>query len=131
MSWSFNKEYGWWYDESSEEALAYRWWSINTMEFRTVEEARKAFSDAQNTMNDMDQNLSGCDWCCGGGDIAYGEESRLAEKAQEWLKKRGESIAFTPLCTHCNYAAGTKTTNGWWSYLCAKCEEHLNHQPQP
>jgi len=68
-------------------------------------------ASAKNTMiqclrekSDMEQNLSGCDWCCGGGDEDMREINRDYHSAREFLESKGVSFDPQPkLCTTCQY----------------------------
>ena len=62
-------------------------------------DARRELISARREMARMDRELSGCDWCCGGGDEAYGRASAAAAEALKVLD--GEDLP-TP-CSECAY----------------------------
>ena len=71
---------------------------------------------------DMEQNLSGCDWCCGGGDEALGKLLLEYDKAREFLESKG--VAFDPgpkLCITCSYH--DREPDEYYCKLCDKQEE--------
>ena len=63
----------------------------------------------------MERELSGCDWCCGGGDAARVRLRAAAERAERWLRERGVAVEPLALCRVCGYNA--PADNG----LCIKC----------
>ena len=67
----------------------------------------------------MESNLSGCDWCCGGGDESMRELLLEYDKARDWLESKG--VLFDPqpkLCITCQYY--DKEAD---SYYCKLCNE--------
>lgn len=45
----------------------------------------------------MDDNLSGCDWCCGGGEEAYAQTHKKILIAKIWLAFNEKEIKLTLL----------------------------------
>tara|TARA_Y100000310_G_C20421271_1_gene686801 strand:- start:486 stop:830 length:345 start_codon:yes stop_codon:yes gene_type:complete len=70
---------------------------------------------------EMESNLSGCDWCCGGGDEAMRDINRTYHNAKGLLESKG--VIFDPeskLCSNCVYY--DRETN---DILCILCNEAL------
>ena len=72
---------------------------------------------------EMERNLSGCDWCCGGGDESMRELLLEYDRARDWLESKG--VIFDPqskLCSNCAYY--DREAN---DILCRLCNETHNN----
>ena len=86
----------------------------------SVEGARREFGWARAEIDWMRANLSGCDWCCGGGERDFAAWVSRAEQAKAWLEARGESCPeLADTCGTCGYA---DVVPGKWD--CKKCETY-------
>ena len=74
----------------------------------------KAYSDPASAQHDllkarndivwMQANLSGCDWCCGGGSDELGRARIRRDHAEAYLKSIGEEPAAAPrICLDCGH----------------------------
>lgn len=73
--------------------------------FGSVAEARLAFVQARHELERLDRELSGCDWCCGGGD-----ERRIRAQAQRDaadLFLLDHDVVLPTRCQDCRYYDGT------------------------
>ena len=132
MTWEWNAEQDCWdYDQESEEAGAYREFATSHVTYRSVLEARQHFLYVDRTLDWMQHNLSGCDWCCGGGEEDQSELSTEWRHAKAWLEARGESTDVVPACQMCFYADGAVVpdwNNPWYQLLCERCEPVARHR---
>ena len=122
---TLDTRFDWQYESDRGRALAYRMWCIKSATFRSVDQARRALSVSRADMRWMDRNLRGCEWCCGGGDTAYGEAGRLAEQAEAYLTSHGESVTLKPLCACCEHSPPSSGD------LCSKCATHPHLSEEP
>jgi len=87
---------------------------------RSVEEARREHASALAECAWMRVNLSGCDWCCGGGERELAAWASRADQARAWLEARGESCPdLADTCCDCGYADAVPGKRS-----CKKCETY-------
>lgn len=82
--------------------------------------ALQSLTDARLDISSMHRELTGCDWCCGGGDERM-DAARAKEAAA--LKILGDD-APPGLCLICDYYEYEKG-----STLCAKCAKTPTEEP--
>ena len=88
--------------------------------YRDPAAARVAIRHARIAEEQMHRELSGCDWCCGGGDERLASLRHMAREAAAWLRERGEALpSLPPLCRECGYY---DARNG---DLCPRCQSVL------
>jgi hypothetical protein len=66
----------------------------------TKPEARQQLVSVRREMARMERDLSGCDWCCGGGDKDYGWERKREAQALAIL---GADVIIPKPCNVCHY----------------------------
>ena len=66
---------------------------------------------AQTTMKQMQNELSGCDWCCGGGDEQWDYLSKSIERYKKQLLSNNEHLPDErPIdCDRCHHFPATHT----------------------
>ena len=98
------------------------------MRYRNIEEAQSEVIEYKYELNLMLLRLSGCDWCCGGGDEKRNALRTRITEASEWLESRGAEVPITrELCEACEYnpASVHVDDEGWWAlFVCTKCADH-------
>ena len=71
--------------------------------FNSIRQAQGELSSCYREMSRMKDELSGCDWCCGGGDEAIGDLRTKAEQAKTYLASVGVRATEPKLCHTCHY----------------------------
>lgn len=79
----------------------------------TVNLARRQYVGARRELARMQRELSGCDWCCGGGDE---RAARLRQEMDEAAQVLGPDVPEAE-CLVCNYHAAPRG-------ICARCASH-------
>ena len=70
----------------------------------SVELARGDIISLRQAMGHMERELSGCDWCCGGGSKSYNSMWWQISSLETWLKEQGvEPPKMKTACEHCCY----------------------------
>ena len=64
--------------------------------------ARLRYVQARHEVARLERELSGCDWCCGGGDAQRNSARAQMRRAASELRALGEPLPL-PLCRECNY----------------------------
>ena len=73
----------------------------------SVELARGDIISLRRAMGHMERELSGCDWCCGGGSESYNLMGWQISSLETWLKEQGEELPEAKqLCLICGYLDG-------------------------
>ena len=85
-------------------------------------QAEHDWLSAQAEMSWLSNNLSGCDWCCGGGDEQMWRHRMISQHAREYLLSVGiDPYKTAPeLCWMCSYYERLPDQDE-----CAKCHDHL------
>ena len=82
-----------------------------------TESAQYDLVSARNDIVWMHANLSGCDWCCGGGSDSLRRACVRRDHAEAYLKSIGEEPAAAPhICLDCGYYEAADNSDE-----CAKC----------
>jgi len=93
--------------------------------FTSIETATRAYYSAGREARRLQRDLSGCDWCCGGGDAALAYERAAQRDAVAYLGQEGVKVPEAiDECDVCNYAdVETEHTDkhGWKYRLCNRC----------
>lgn len=84
--------------------------------------ARLRYVQARIQIARLERELSGCDWCCGGGSAQRNRAIAQQTRAAEELRALGEPLPI-PLCCNCSYHDAVVGN------LCALCAQ-LNHKGQ-
>ena len=64
--------------------------------------ARLRYVQARHEIARLERELSGCDWCCGGGSARLRYVQAQMRRAASELRALGESLP-RPLCRDCGY----------------------------
>ena len=87
---------------------------------RSVEEARREFGSARAEIDWLRMILSGCVWCCGGGEKELATWASRAEQAKAWLEALGEPCPdLKKTCCDCGYFDAVPGRSS-----CERCEGH-------
>ena len=83
----------------------------------TIQGAKGTASQAYRHIIELENTLSGCEWCCGGGDQLRGMLIDTLEHNIKWLKSQGVDFVPQTPCTACFHYAPVPGSN-----LCEKCK---------
>ena len=84
---------------------------------QTVEGMQKIFAQAFRDIAWLEANLSGCEWCCGGGNERLASARGIIRQVGAWLEKRGATPAIpAPRCLGCGYYDRV-----FDEHMCKKC----------
>ena len=94
----------------------------NYFAFQSVEHAAREYRMSHIDMQFMLGTLSGCDWCCGGGDYMMADLRDKIKAAETYLSKAGVQVTEPTVCHGCYY--GPVDIPDRWGGLCQKCHDY-------
>lgn len=108
---------------TEEEYREWEKWSL-CKHYSDPKQAEHDWRSAQAEMSWLSNSLSGCDWCCGGGDEDMWRYSMIAKHAREYLLSVGiDPYKTTPeWCWMCSYYERLPDHEE-----CAKCHDYLSN----